>query len=103
DLQPGADGGVSGALIYDAALFDAATAQRWAQWYGQLLHAVVGAPDGPLSEVDLLGEAGRSQLLGYGRGEPARTQDPRPLHAIVAAHALAKPDAVALSDRGGQL
>ncbi|WP_241093258.1 non-ribosomal peptide synthetase, partial [Xanthomonas bonasiae] len=43
DLQPGADGGVSGALIYDAALFDAATVQRWAQWYGQLLESALAS------------------------------------------------------------
>ncbi|MBN6104982.1 hypothetical protein JR064_22795, partial [Xanthomonas sp. CFBP 8703] len=95
--------GLSGVFEYNAQLFDASTIERLSQLFLQLLYAVVDAPDGPLSEVDLLGEAGRSQLLGYGRGEPARTQDPRPLHAIVAAHALAKPDAVALSDRGGQL
>ena len=95
--------GLGGAFEYNAELFDAGTIERLSRLFLRLLEGLADASDGPLDEIDLLGDAGRAHLLDWGRGEPERTRDSRPLHAIVAAHARATPDAIAVSDRGGQL
>ena len=59
--QDGAE--FSGLLHYDAALFDATTAELLARRYRRLLTAAVQAPHTPLDALPLLGNAERHQLL----------------------------------------
>ncbi len=55
--------GLRGDLEYNTDLFDAATMERMVQHYLQLLRSVVEAPEKRLSELSLLAEDARRQLL----------------------------------------
>ncbi|HSN85948.1 MAG TPA: condensation domain-containing protein, partial [Thermoanaerobaculia bacterium] len=50
---------LAGALSYNADLFDAATAERWAGWFVRLVEAVTADPERRLSELPLREEAQR--------------------------------------------
>jgi non-ribosomal peptide synthetase component F/glycosyltransferase involved in cell wall biosynthesis/acyl carrier protein len=56
-------GGLGGVAEYDADLFDASTVDRLIAMWETLLRAALAAPERPLSELPLLGEGARHQLL----------------------------------------
>ncbi|GAA1004407.1 hypothetical protein GCM10009556_007040 [Acrocarpospora pleiomorpha] len=70
------DGSLLGAVEYATALFDAATAEGFARRFTRLLGAVAAEPLARLSELPILDEAGRAELLRWS-GAPAeeRTSD----------------------------
>jgi len=63
--------GLAGSLVYNRDLFDAATVERLGGYLETLLTAAVANPELPLSELPLLGEAERRQLLQWGDARPA--------------------------------
>jgi amino acid adenylation domain-containing protein/non-ribosomal peptide synthase protein (TIGR01720 family) len=56
-------GGLSGVLEYNADLFDASTISRMVQHYQRILTGVLANPDQPLSQVFLLNDAERDQMI----------------------------------------
>lgn len=81
---------------YDAELFESATIVRLLRHYQTLLEASVANPDLRLSELPILTEAERIQLL-MGWNETARDypRDQR-LHELIEAQVERSPDAIAL-------
>ncbi|MET7704208.1 amino acid adenylation domain-containing protein [Streptomyces sp. NPDC005485] len=79
---------------YSTDLFEAATARRVTDAYLRLLTAALAEPDRPLSRLDILDPAERTELLARGThrlGAPDTT-----ITDLVARHITATPDAVAL-------
>ena len=100
-VQEGADGRLTGSLVYRTALFDRSTAVRVAGHYRTLLADGLARPDQRISRLGLLSAAERDELLvaGSGLGEVAAPT----VDVLVAAHAAARPDAVAVVDVGRTL
>ncbi|MEV0681652.1 amino acid adenylation domain-containing protein [Actinosynnema sp. NPDC050436] len=92
------DGGLTGHLEYDADLFERGTAARLADSLVVLLDGVLADPDRRLGDLPLLRADERARLLADWV-RPVTTAVPgRCLHDIVAGHARATPDAVAVVD-----
>jgi amino acid adenylation domain-containing protein/non-ribosomal peptide synthase protein (TIGR01720 family) len=90
-------------LGFDAARFDEAQVDRLLGHLDTLLGGIVTAPEGPIAALPLLTEAERRQVLtGWNDTAFAHPTD-RAIHEIVAAQALATPDAVALAFEGAEL
>ena len=78
--------GLAGSLVYNRDLFDASTVERLGGYLENLLTAAVAHPELPLSELPVLGEAERRQLLQWGDARP--TSDGRTLlHRLFEARA----------------
>ena len=93
---------IVGTMEYNTALFEAATIERLLGHYLRLLDALAAAPDLALAEIDFLGEGERHQQLAtFNQG--ARAFPEQSVHALVAAQAALRPDAVALVDGRSQL
>ncbi|MEO3855320.1 amino acid adenylation domain-containing protein [Acrocarpospora sp. B8E8] len=69
------DGSLLGAVEYATALFDAATAEGFARRFTRLLGAVAAAPLARLSELPILDEPSRAELLRWS-GAPAEDRTP---------------------------
>ncbi|GAB2955761.1 hypothetical protein GCM10027280_50270 [Micromonospora polyrhachis] len=81
---------------YNTDLFDATTIERFVDRFRLMLRALATEPDRRLSEVDLIGVAGRDELARWNatdRDYPAGT-----LHELVRARAAAAPDVPAVID-----
>jgi amino acid adenylation domain-containing protein len=87
--------GLAGGLEYRAALFDAATAERFGTYLAALLAAAAADPRRRLSELALLGAAERHQLLDEWN-DTAAAAAARPVHELVAAQAARTPEAPAV-------
>ncbi|MFF7897195.1 amino acid adenylation domain-containing protein, partial [Streptomyces sp. NPDC007907] len=61
----GAPAGMRGVVIAAADVFDAPTAERFAEWLVRAVEAVVGAPDIRVSAVDVLSADERGLVLGW--------------------------------------
>ncbi|HEU4453971.1 MAG TPA: condensation domain-containing protein, partial [Longimicrobium sp.] len=97
------DGGIAGALEYDADLFDASTAARLADHFAALLKAVAANPDARPLEADLLASGERERLAAWSRPEIDVTDEPAAFHAAFEARAASSPDAPALVSREGAI
>jgi amino acid adenylation domain-containing protein/non-ribosomal peptide synthase protein (TIGR01720 family) len=96
------DGVVSGRLDYRSELFEAATAERLLGHFGSLLAGAAAAPGSRLSQLPLLTEAERRQLLAWNdRAAPVRRD--ATLRQRFAAWARATPDAAAVVAGGAVL
>ena len=86
---------LGGALTYATDLFDAATVQRMVDHLQLLLSKVCAFPETPLSELELLPEAERQQLVSW---NPASSEYPRQLlaHELVSEQAGRSPEASAI-------
>ncbi|MFE7074185.1 amino acid adenylation domain-containing protein [Streptomyces sp. NPDC057620] len=90
------DGGLTAALVYDGALFEAATARRLTRNLLVLLTAALRAPGQPVGELPLIHPEELDTLLhAWGVNRSPYPAD-RCLHELVGEHALARPDAVAV-------
>ncbi|RSM59270.1 hypothetical protein DMH03_25820 [Amycolatopsis sp. WAC 01376] len=90
--------GYTGRLVFRTDLFDQATIERWARWYGTLLDRLTADPGAELSTLDILDDAERAGLLAWGTGKSL------PATRTVVAEVLAqRPDAVATSSPAGRL
>ena len=93
---------IEGWLEYNPDLFEAATAQRLAGHLALLLAGGLDAPDRRLSELPLLTDPEREQLLRAWNG-PEAAFDDRPIHELFAERARRDPAAVAVVHRGLRL
>ncbi|HET9226022.1 MAG TPA: amino acid adenylation domain-containing protein, partial [Thermoanaerobaculia bacterium] len=73
--------GLAGSLVYNRDLFDATTVERLGGYLENLLSAAVVNPELPLSELPLLGEAERRQLVEWGNARSA-SDGPALLHRL---------------------
>ncbi|MET3441654.1 amino acid adenylation domain-containing protein [Variovorax paradoxus] len=89
------DGGVRASFAYAAELFDAATVERMAGHYLAVLQALAERPEQAVSEVALLGEAERAQLMAWGTN-PQGHPDATPVHRLIEQQVVRHPDAAAL-------
>jgi amino acid adenylation domain-containing protein len=90
-------GGLTGWLEYNSDLFDAATAARLAEGYTRLLEGIAANPSCRISELPLLGEAERRQVLEtWNQTEVALPL--RPLHELFEEQARRTPEAIAVED-----
>ncbi|MFD3807761.1 amino acid adenylation domain-containing protein, partial [Streptomyces sp. NPDC058619] len=62
-LRAEPDGPLTGAVLYSSDLYEPSTVERLTAMLRRALEHVVAAPDVPLSELELLGEAERRQVL----------------------------------------
>jgi natural product biosynthesis luciferase-like monooxygenase protein len=89
------EAGLNGAFEYDSDLFDAATVDRMIGHFKVLLEAAVADPDRRLSDLPLLTEAERQQLLSWNDTRAEYPRD-RCVHDLFEAQAERMPQAVAV-------
>ncbi len=100
EMMEGPDG-LGGAFEYNTDLFDAATIERLAVHFHNLLAGAAASPETPVSRLPLLTDAERRQLL-VDWNPPADFDADGTLSERFAAQAARTPDAVAVSfDDGG--
>ncbi|MBV9772554.1 MAG: amino acid adenylation domain-containing protein, partial [Gemmatimonadetes bacterium] len=103
DLAVADDGtALRGTLVYRAALFEAATIERMAGHLQVVLEALAAGPGRRLSELSLLREGERAQLVAGSR-TPAGELPRECVHELVARQAARTPDSVAVSAESGSL
>jgi len=90
------DGRLLGTLEYNSDLFDRSTAQRLLGSFETLLRGLVTDPDRRLSDISLIAEAGRHQMLCEWNDTEAPFPGHLCLHQPFEAWAAAQPDAVAV-------
>ncbi len=90
------------ALEVDAGLFDAATAERLLERLGVLLREIAADPERRLSELPVMAEAERLQVMEWGE-ESAPVPAPVPLHRRFEDLAARTPEALAIGGDGGGL
>jgi amino acid adenylation domain-containing protein len=89
--------GLAGRLEYATDLFDADTAARMAEHFVTLVAGAVAHPDAPVSELTLLDDAARRQVLEEWSGESVSpSPEWAPVHTRVLARAAAAPHTVAV-------
>ncbi|HEY2739260.1 MAG TPA: AMP-binding protein, partial [Thermoanaerobaculia bacterium] len=99
-----ADGGLGGlemAWELSRDLFDAATGHRLAGWLGELLRGAVAAPGKPLSELPLLDDAERRQLLADCNPPASSAPLATPVHRLFEQWAERVPERTAVVSSGG--
>ena len=95
------DGALAAAWQYNTDLFDRATIVRVAGHYQRLLESIVAAPDARISELSIVSEEERQQLVS---GPAARAPYPRQsIHQLFEAQAERTPQAVAARYGAGHL
>ncbi|QHF44579.1 non-ribosomal peptide synthetase [Pseudomonas sp. S35] len=87
--------GFYASIEYNAELFDAATVQRMAQHWQNLIQAISQQPEQALADLALLHPLERQQIL-VDWNPPALHISKLPVHQRIAAQAALTPDAVAL-------
>ncbi|WP_439898717.1 amino acid adenylation domain-containing protein, partial [Pseudomonas agarici] len=95
--------GLSASLTYATDLFSAATVERMARHWQNLLRAVTADPAGRIGELPMLDDSERLQRLE--QWNATRTAYPleRTVHSLIEQQASATPDAVALVFAGESL
>ncbi|MBE8520908.1 amino acid adenylation domain-containing protein, partial [Amycolatopsis sp. H6(2020)] len=89
-------GDVEGHLDYAVALFDHATAERYARYLVRLLDQLATRPDAPIASYELLDDAERREILTAWSTGPRPNRRPGGLVDRFTAHADATPDGPAL-------
>src|SRR5581483_10028674 len=87
--------GISGRFLYSTEVFDRATIRRMIGHWRTLLEGVVADPARPLADLPLLMAAERKQMLGEWN-DTAQPVPTKSLPQLIAGHAEATPDAVAI-------
>ncbi|MGW6933610.1 non-ribosomal peptide synthase/polyketide synthase [Lentzea sp. NPDC054927] len=103
ELRENADGGLSAQFTFPPALFTAATIQRLSGHYRTLLTHLVSTPDRRLSEISLLDEGERTQVLHDFNRTAVELPAPHTLAELVAAQVARTPDALAVTCAGESL
>ncbi len=80
---------------FNRALFEPATMNRFLAHYENLLHSIAAHPDVPISQLAMLSDAERQQMLVDWNATAQPVPD-APLHAWFEQHAAHAPDAIAL-------
>ncbi len=89
--------GLAASLVFNADLFDAATAERLLAHWRMLLVGAAADPDRALLDLPLLAPAEESQILAEWNATAAEYPSDRTLHELIAEQAGRTPDRVALS------
>jgi hypothetical protein len=97
------DQGLQGQFEYATDLFDRPTIERLAGCFGGILERIVADPDRPISELPLLSEAERHQLVSEWNATVAHYPEDRCVHNLFAEQAARTPDAVAVVFQDQQL
>lgn len=92
-----------GILEYNTDLFEAATINRMAGHFQRLLEGIVANPDHPLSELPMLTEAERQQLLLDWNNTSTDYLKDQCIHQLFEAQVERTPDAVAVVFKDQQL
>ncbi|MCP3804556.1 amino acid adenylation domain-containing protein [Allokutzneria sp. A3M-2-11 16] len=92
----GRPSGVDGAIQYATDLFDAETAQSFADRFARLLAAAVAEPDKPLGDLDVLSAQERSDVLD-GWNHPGREVVRTTVPELFTAQVTKTPDAIAVA------
>ncbi len=92
-----------GTLLYDGALFDTETMERMAEHFVMLLEAVVADPDQPISQLAMMNERERQQLLVDWNDTDRDYANDRCLQQLVESQVTRTPDAVAVVFEDQQL
>ncbi|HEX2092009.1 MAG TPA: amino acid adenylation domain-containing protein, partial [Longimicrobiaceae bacterium] len=95
--------GLRAVFTYAADLYEAATVERMAEHFRNLLHALASAPERRLSELELVGAAERRWLLAQGSGAGAGVEPAGCVHELFAGWAARTPEATAVVFDGGTL
>lgn len=95
--------GLSAALEYSTDLFDASTIERMAGHFQTLLEGIVVSPDARLSELPLLTEAERRQLLIEWNATATDYPRDKCIHELFEAQVERSPEAVAVVFEDQQL
>ncbi|MCY1022339.1 non-ribosomal peptide synthetase [Pyxidicoccus sp. MSG2] len=95
--------GLMGLWEYSTALFDEATIARMAARYVRLLESAVARPEQRVSELPLLSEAERHQLLVEWNDTQTEYPCDACIHGLFEAQAARTPDAVAVEFEGARL
>jgi non-ribosomal peptide synthetase component F len=96
-------GRIVGALSYARDLFDAATIERWAEYWKRLLQGMVQEVERPVGEIELLGEAERRQVLEEFNATRVAYPKERCIQELFEEQVRKTPEAVALIDEEQQL
>ena len=99
-VDDGTAGPATAVIEYNLDLYDRATIERFAEHYRRLLEAMAADPGSRLSEVSLLREAERDQVLRAWNDTARPVHGAAGVHDLFAAQAARTPDAVALAWRG---
>jgi amino acid adenylation domain-containing protein len=94
--------GLAGSLVYNRDLFDGSTVARLGGYLENLLAAAVAHPELPISELALLDDAERHQLLAWGDAQSA-AGDRACLHQAFTARAARAPERPAVTCAGERL
>jgi amino acid adenylation domain-containing protein len=89
-------GGLEAWLEYDSDLFDRVTIERLAEHYDVLLTGIVANAEAHISELPLLGEAERQQLVGDWNATEAEYPTEAGVHHLIEEQAAREPNAVAV-------
>ncbi|MGG0777087.1 surfactin non-ribosomal peptide synthetase SrfAA, partial [Bacillus rugosus] len=76
------DGGLTFVLEYNTALFKPETIERWKQYWMQLLDAVTGNPNQPLSSLSLVTEPEKQTLLDAWKGKTLPVPTDKTIHQL---------------------
>jgi amino acid adenylation domain-containing protein len=95
--------GLIGGWEYNSDLFDAATIARYSEHFLSLLEGIVANPIQPISELPLLTEAERQQLLVEWNNTFAEFPQDKCIHQLFEEQLERSPDAIAVVFEGEQL
>lgn len=87
-------------IDYSSDLFLQSTIERLAGHFEALLRGMVGQPGLPISQLSLITESERAELLSLGDGGPALAGEGETLHDLFALQAARTPEAIALVEPG---
>jgi amino acid adenylation domain-containing protein len=93
-------GGMRASFVYNPELFDSATVKRMLRHFGNLLEGIVNDPDARLSDLTLLSEGERYQLLVEANQTQAAYPTQQGVHELIAAQAERTPEATAVVFEG---
>ncbi|HVH14025.1 MAG TPA: condensation domain-containing protein, partial [Longimicrobium sp.] len=94
---------IRGAFSYRAELWDAGSMERMAAHLARLLEGMADAPDRRLSEIGMLPDAERAQVVDTWNATDAAYPSDRCVHELFAATASRLPDAPAVQSAAGTL
>ena len=98
EVEERADG-LSGRFVYDRGLFEPATIRQLARHWQLLLEGMVAQPERPVSQLELLAEPERRQLLEQWSAGGAVPDGPA-VEELIETQARTRPDAVAVVCEG---
>ena len=94
------DGGITFVLEYNTALFKPETMERWKHYWMQLLDAVTGNPNQPLSSLSLVNETEKQTLLDAWKGKTLPVPTDKTVHQLFEETALRHKDRPAVTYNG---